>query len=188
MKITTVSVTKVPDKMHTATLATSLLGVFVLGLILGALSTNLLELGTHAQLNATLAGVGIVDTTSKVASSEAMSSGETLDSQSESTEVLSNTPADVGGDTEVPFPETGEVAGAETVAEREERNLTKEGQDRLVSEIKLLKDASVTLVAEFLQNCGVWTDICAEPYQIQLEKNNSRYEALERSLLTFPNY
>lgn len=50
--------------------------------------------------------------------------------------------------------------------------------ERLNQEIERVKNASVSLIAEFNQNCGSWTDDCAKPYSSKLEANNTTYNEL----------
>ena len=53
---------------------------------------------------------------------------------------------------------------------------------RINNEIELIKNSSVTLVADFDRNCGNWKDVCGAPYATELEKNNTRYDALVAKL------
>ena len=52
------------------------------------------------------------------------------------------------------------------------------------NELERIKDQSITLIAEFNQNCGNWKDDCAKPYTNELEVSNTRYSLLTKTLTT----
>ena len=54
--------------------------------------------------------------------------------------------------------------------------------DRINQELERVKNSSVALVAEFDQNCGSWSDVCAEAYIKQLDINNTLYADLSAKL------
>lgn len=187
-----IPITKTAASVHPGTLITSLFGVFVLGMILGVLSTNATRLVSGVSTESTLAGVGAVianDESENNALEKEMLVASKVEADADAPigdndlGLLENSLMAQDADPIITVAAEGEVRGAETLAvaagTQEAVSATRE---RLTSEIKLIKDTSVTLIVEFRQNCGVWTDACAVPYQTQLEKNNSRYEELERAL------
>lgn len=82
---------------------------------------------------------------------------------------------------------------AETDAARAERvsTLTLAATERenaislINQEMSLIKDRSVSLIAEFTGNCGSWRDDCALPYKKELDANNARYAVLSATLEQF---
>ncbi len=55
--------------------------------------------------------------------------------------------------------------------------------DRINQELERVKNSSVALIAQFDQNCGSWSDACAEPYSKALDTSNSSYADLSTKLL-----
>ena len=55
--------------------------------------------------------------------------------------------------------------------------------DRINQELLRVKSASVAFIAEFEQNCGSWSDVCAEPYNKALDENNTSYADLAAKLI-----
>jgi hypothetical protein len=53
---------------------------------------------------------------------------------------------------------------------------------QLTGEMELIKNASVTLIAEFETNCGNWKDTCGSTYASGLESLNVRYAGLVERL------
>ena len=54
--------------------------------------------------------------------------------------------------------------------------------DRINQELERVKNSSVALVAQFNQNCGSWSDVCAEAYSKQLDTDNTLYADLSAKL------
>ena len=54
--------------------------------------------------------------------------------------------------------------------------------DRINQELERVKNSSVALVAQFDQNCGSWSDTCAEPYSKTLDASNALYADLSAAL------
>lgn len=178
------------SKLRGRQLALTIVSVFIFGMLLGAFTANipgLVDLDREGQL----AGIGATfsfgsqDTTLQIPQSAVVNADLLLtplidangDFSSESTEEEGYVTSAL----------SGEVLGAEaavSIPERTEAEL-KDARDRLVREIQLLKETSISLIALFRQNCGVWNDDCALPYSEQLEKYNARYLELERQLQGF---
>lgn len=165
----------VPDGTFLVASATSL----ALGILTGILIGGKIILPLPANLSGVL---GAVDKAT-VLPEAPIASPETV------TMTKSDAPANDGtlGVTPVPTTDesqlpTGETNSPALFAERtaleamiREKTLAIE---RNAEEIKQMKNESVSLIAEFDQNCGNWNDDCAGKYKESLEKNNASYEQL----------
>lgn len=106
--------------------------------------------------------------------------------------VATSSPEVLGAETSLPTREdTALIAEAQKIADakfdayntslREISNTINQDELailRLNQEMKLVKDASVSLVADFNQNCGSWSDVCGNTYASKLQQYNDRYDEL----------
>ena len=198
-----INVTKDAPPTNWGKFATTLLLVFVLGIFTGALSTQpslssqLSLIGGVADITRNLAGVG-----DAVVSSPDSSTSLEIDS-TEGTPSLPSPTAQLAqenqenqeniltSDTLISVQQidengTSEIQEEPIAQSRAEVTLSIEEREstmlRLSREIARIKNSSVELIAEFNQNCGVWTADCATPFAGLLEKNNIAYNIAARDL------
>lgn len=158
----------------------SILGTFLVGMLLGVFATGSFNIGLPINASRQLAGVG-----------EALSGDhDAVVSQSE-TPVVAVTAGDATVDetagmdeaalpvTLPPSPEETRVSLNTVIEERAV------AADRLGEEMLRIKNESIALIQGFDQNCANWNDACAAPYKEALDKNNAAYERLVQTLSTW---
>lgn len=158
----------------------SILGTFLVGMLLGVFANGNLNLGFPVNASRQLAGVG-----------EALSGDNDATVPQREAPVVTAAAEDIiveeaAGADEVAVPATLLPSPEETRASLnamiEERTVA---ADRLSEEMLRIKNESVTLIEGFGQNCANWNDACAAPYKEALDKNNVTYERLVQTLATW---
>ncbi len=148
-------------------------GIFMLGFLLGILIPPSLGMNAILPSFATRNVASVGDAFTEVASIPIPTTPEAV--------VLTEIQSDeaLAPLIDEPAVATTEALLAQSTA-NEVRGISTENREmrieRLSREIAQIKNFSVALIAEFKQNCGVWTDACATPYATLLEKNNAAYE------------
>ncbi|OGZ04840.1 MAG: hypothetical protein A2845_05100 [Candidatus Lloydbacteria bacterium RIFCSPHIGHO2_01_FULL_49_22] len=158
----------------------SILGTFLVGMLLGVFATGNFNVGLPINTSRQLAGVG-----------EALSEDGALTVLQNETPIVMSAAEDATVDetlgldgialpaTLLPSPEEVRTSLNTMINERTV------AADRLGEEMLRIKNESIALIEGFDQNCANWNDACAAPYKEALDKNNAGYERLVQTLATW---